>query len=116
MQHPVINDDSLVLWKALGISSWPTLVVLSPQGKVLAQFVGEQSVPQVERFVRTALAFYGDRNMLTHAPVPTVRDTLGAPSLCKIGSSARMHEHLRCVLLGTLGSGCRPRTPLHRFA
>lgn len=40
--HPVINDRNMVLWRALGVSSWPTLVVVSPKGRVIATLAGEQ--------------------------------------------------------------------------
>ena len=28
IQHPVVNDAELALWKAIGVRSWPTLAVL----------------------------------------------------------------------------------------
>lgn len=40
--HPVINDRNMVLWRALGVASWPTLVVVSPKGRVIATLAGEQ--------------------------------------------------------------------------
>ena len=40
--HPVINDRNMVLWRALGVASWPTLMVVSPKGRVIATLAGEQ--------------------------------------------------------------------------
>ena len=31
----------MVMWRQLGINSWPTLVVVSPGGKILATLSGE---------------------------------------------------------------------------
>lgn len=37
----VVNDNDMYLWKELGITSWPTFVLLGPNGKILAQISGE---------------------------------------------------------------------------
>ena len=40
--HPVINDRNMVLWRAMGVASWPTLMVVSPKGRIIATLAGEQ--------------------------------------------------------------------------
>ncbi len=40
VSHPVINDRNMVLWRDLGVSSWPTLMVVSPKGQVIATLAG----------------------------------------------------------------------------
>ncbi len=40
VSHPVINDRNMVLWRDLGVASWPTLMVVSPKGKVIATLAG----------------------------------------------------------------------------
>jgi len=39
--HCVINDADLGLWDGYGIKAWPTLVLVDPQGYVVAQYQGE---------------------------------------------------------------------------
>ena len=34
--HPVVNDGEMITWRALGVQSWPTLLVVSPNGQVIA--------------------------------------------------------------------------------
>lgn len=41
ISHPVVNDGNMVLWRALGVSSWPTLAVVSPQGRLIGMLPGE---------------------------------------------------------------------------
>ncbi len=41
-----MNDGNMVLWRGLGVSSWPTLAVVSPQGKLIGMLPGEQRGPQ----------------------------------------------------------------------
>lgn len=40
VQHPVVNDSRMALWRDLGISSWPTLVVVSPKGRAIFTVAG----------------------------------------------------------------------------
>ena len=40
ISHPVVNDGNMALWRALGVSSWPTLAVVSPQGRLLGMLPG----------------------------------------------------------------------------
>ena len=41
VHHPVLDDPELVTWKAYTARAWPTLVVLDPEGYVVAQHSGE---------------------------------------------------------------------------
>lgn len=40
IRHPCVNDGNMTLWRELGISSWPTLAVVSPTGKLIASLPG----------------------------------------------------------------------------
>lgn len=41
VQHPVLNDPELHLWKQYAVRAWPTLVLIDPNGYVVAQAAGE---------------------------------------------------------------------------
>lgn len=43
VSHPVINDKNMVLWRDLGVASWPTLMVVSPRGRVIATLAGDDA-------------------------------------------------------------------------
>lgn len=40
IRHPCVNDGEMSLWRDLGISSWPTLAVVSPRGGLIATLPG----------------------------------------------------------------------------
>jgi len=63
--HPVINDVDITLWDGLGIECWPTLVVLSPSGRVLATIIGEGHADELQVIVSVATRYYGDQ-LSTH--------------------------------------------------
>src|SRR5262249_37814183 len=41
INHPVVNDSRMKIWKSFGVRSWPSLVVLDPEGGVVGQVSGE---------------------------------------------------------------------------
>ena len=43
ISHPVVNDARMVLWRDLGVASWPTLLIVSPRGRVIASLPGALS-------------------------------------------------------------------------
>ena len=73
IEHPVINDTQRALWGALGISSWPTQVVVSPAGKVLFTVAGEGHAQDIEDCVAAALEYYGEQGALRNQELPLVR-------------------------------------------
>ncbi|CAL8471539.1 g11081 [Coccomyxa elongata] len=70
VSHPVVNDARMVLWRDLGVASWPTLVIVSPRGRVLATLPGEGQQQNVDDMLAAALEYYGERGMLDESPVP----------------------------------------------
>ncbi|KAL1221163.1 Protein SUPPRESSOR OF QUENCHING 1 [Cardamine amara subsp. amara] len=69
--HPVVNDGDMYLWRELGINSWPTFAVVSPNGKVIAQIAGEGHRKDLDDLVAAALMYYGGKNVLDSTPLPT---------------------------------------------
>ncbi|MBL0886056.1 thioredoxin-like domain-containing protein [Myceligenerans indicum] len=41
VHHPVLDDPELVTWGAYTARAWPTLVVIDPEGYIVAQMAGE---------------------------------------------------------------------------
>ncbi len=41
VHHPVLDDPDLTTWSAYAVRAWPTLVVVDPEGYVVAQLSGE---------------------------------------------------------------------------
>lgn len=68
VQHPVVNDESMELWNAIGVSSWPTLALLGPQGNVLAVWSGERQEEDIDLVIAAALDYYSDK--VDHRPLP----------------------------------------------
>jgi thiol-disulfide isomerase/thioredoxin len=41
VRHPVLDDPDLAMWRQYAVRAWPTLVVIDPEGYVVAQASGE---------------------------------------------------------------------------
>lgn len=68
VQHPVVNDERMDLWNAIGISSWPSLVLVSPRGTLLSLWTGERQERDVDLCLSVALDSYRDE--IDHRPLP----------------------------------------------
>ena len=109
--HPVVNDSEMVLWRGLGVSSWPTLAVVSPQGRLIAMVAGEGHREDISDIVAAALEvsgsvchgtrlvlrllaactlmakrsllsqFYGEQGLLDNTPLPLELERDKDPSL-----------------------------------
>ncbi|XP_021320322.1 NHL repeat-containing protein 2 isoform X3 [Sorghum bicolor] len=68
--HPVVNDGDMYLWRELGVNSWPTFVLIGPNGKVLAQISGEGHRKDLDEVIGAALEFYEEKELLRNDPLP----------------------------------------------
>ena len=41
VEHPVVADDDMAIWSRFGVRSWPTLVIVRPDGTIAAIAPGE---------------------------------------------------------------------------
>src|SRR5690606_4973484 len=55
VEHPVGNDRQYRIWRSYAVNAWPTLVLVSVEGRVVGQHVGETTAdalaPVVERTI-----------------------------------------------------------------
>jgi thiol-disulfide isomerase/thioredoxin len=51
VHHPVLDDPELATWKQYAVRAWPTLVVIDPEGYVVAQHAGEGHAHALEKLV-----------------------------------------------------------------
>jgi thiol-disulfide isomerase/thioredoxin len=51
VHHPVLDDPELATWRQYAVRAWPTLVVIDPEGYVVAQHAGEGHAHALERLV-----------------------------------------------------------------
>jgi thiol-disulfide isomerase/thioredoxin len=66
--HPVINDVDMAMWRQLGVRSWPTVVVVGPEGQILQAVSGEGQGSVIDGAIQEGLKKYKDA--LDKTPIP----------------------------------------------
>ena len=51
IKHPVVSDANQTIWNRFGVSSWPTLVLIDPQGNVLGSAPGEGNYAVLDKVI-----------------------------------------------------------------
>lgn len=72
VHHPVLDDPDLTTWSAFSARAWPTLVVVDPEGYVVAHMAGEGHKHNVEVLVRELVAEHEAKGTLHRGDGPYV--------------------------------------------
>lgn len=64
IKHPVLNDSKHELWNKLQIGSWPTLVLIDPDGYAIWANAGEIPYEELQAVLRKAVGFYKRKGTL----------------------------------------------------
>lgn len=75
--HPVVNDAKIELWERLGVTCWPTLVIISPDCQLLYYIIGEGHGVELELFMDAAVQYYKDKGQLSLEPITFDLDLKG---------------------------------------
>ncbi|MDI5970633.1 redoxin domain-containing protein [Streptomyces sp. SL13] len=70
--HPVLDDPDLATWNQYAVRAWPTLVVIDPQGYVVAQHAGEGHAHAIEKLVEELEAEHTAKGTLRRGDGPYV--------------------------------------------
>ncbi|OEU90198.1 alkyl hydroperoxide reductase [Streptomyces abyssalis] len=68
--HPVLDDPGLETWKQYAVRAWPTLVVIDPEGYVVAQHAGEGHAHAITRLVAELEREHAAKGTLRRAGSP----------------------------------------------
>jgi DNA-binding beta-propeller fold protein YncE len=69
IEHPVVNDAEMVIWRKFGVSSWPSLVVLDPEGQYCGYVSGEGNRELLEKVIDRLIAYHKAKGTLDETPV-----------------------------------------------
>ncbi|MDV3221381.1 NHL domain-containing thioredoxin family protein [Intrasporangium sp.] len=72
VHHPVLDDPELVTWRAYAARAWPTLVVIDPEGYVVASMSGEGHGPGLAALVGELIDEHAAKGTLQPGPGPYV--------------------------------------------
>ncbi|MEU1195803.1 thioredoxin-like domain-containing protein [Streptomyces sp. NPDC005813] len=124
VEHPVLDDPELATWKQYAVRAWPTLVVIDPEGYVVAQHAGEGHAHAIARLVEELEAEHeakgtlrrGDGPYIAPEPEPTVLrfpgKALALPNGNLLVSDTTRHQLVELAedgesVIRRIGSGAR---------
>ncbi len=72
VRHPVLDDPDLVTWQAYTARAWPTLVLIDPEGYVVAQYSGEGHAHAIDALVSELREAHAAKGTLQSGDSPYV--------------------------------------------
>lgn len=67
--HPVVNDADTAIWRRYGVRSWPTLVLIDPEGNFYGGVAGEGAYNVLDEHIGKLVKEYRARKMLNEKPL-----------------------------------------------
>jgi thiol-disulfide isomerase/thioredoxin len=108
VRHPVVNDPSMSLWQQYAVRAWPTLVLVDPEGYVVAQAAGEGQVSALAATIERLATEYDARGTLRRGdshfePRPPQPSTLRFPARAILLPAARTGRDDDSLLVADAG-------------
>ncbi len=69
IKHPVVNDADQIIWNRFGINSWPSIVLIDPQGNYFGSATGEGNGKMLDKKIAGLIAKYRAKGELDETPV-----------------------------------------------
>lgn len=69
IEHPVVNDPEMAIWRRYGVRSWPTLVLIDPNGEAVWIASGEQSFDELREPLERGIAHYRQQGQVDEKPL-----------------------------------------------
>jgi DNA-binding beta-propeller fold protein YncE len=73
VQHPVVNDAEAIIWRRyrpFGVSAWPTLVLIDPEGRYYGRVSGEGVYDILDQHIGKLVKDYRAKKLLREKPLP----------------------------------------------
>lgn len=70
IQHPIINDSDISIWTSMEITCWPTLLLVSPTGKLIYVMIGEVHIKMLHDLVQHVLEYYKTHQLIKPHNLP----------------------------------------------
>lgn len=68
IKHPVVNDADMKIWRRYDASSWPTLVLIDPEGHLVGYAAGEGNYEVLDQVIGKLIALHTEKKTLDVKP------------------------------------------------
>ena len=75
INHPVVNDRNMNLWRQYAIRAWPTLIFIDPEGRIIGRHEGEIPPETGKELLRQMIAEFDTKGLINHHSLRFARET-----------------------------------------
>jgi DNA-binding beta-propeller fold protein YncE len=98
IEHPVVNDRNMNLWRQYAVRAWPTLIFIDPQGRVIGRHEGELPPEAGKELLHQMITEFDAEGQLNHQPLRFARETAPQAFLAFPGKLAVDAQAQRIVI------------------
>jgi len=69
IEHPIVNDANMILWRKFQVRSWPSLVLIDPEGQYCGYVSGEGNRELLDTVVQNLITYHQRKGTLDKSPV-----------------------------------------------
>ena len=69
IEHPVVNDKDMVVWRAYTVRGWPSLYLIDPAGKIIGYTSGEGIYDPFDKLIAKVIEAFDARKLIDRRPL-----------------------------------------------
>jgi len=69
IQHPVVNDSEMIIWRKFGTRAWPTLAIVDPEGRFAGAQSGEGQRELFDAIIAQLIKYHRWKGTLDETPL-----------------------------------------------
>lgn len=69
IEHPVVNDRDMVIWRTYNVRSWPTVLLIDPLGKIVYSRPGEGVYEPFDELIAPVIETFDKEGLLNRRPL-----------------------------------------------
>lgn len=69
IEHPVINDANMTIWRKFSINTWPSFALIDPEGNFCGTLSGEGNRENLDLVIGRVIAYHKSKGTLDETPV-----------------------------------------------
>lgn len=78
IEHPVVNDNEMLIWRKFGTRAWPTVALIDPEGKYCGSQSGEGNRELLDVVIGKLVDYHRHRGTLNEKPLVFESEALKA--------------------------------------
>ena len=79
IEHPVVNDRDLNIWRQYGVGAWPTAVLINPQGKIVTSRSGEGVFSSFDPLIAEVISEFDSKGLIDRRSLKLTLERDGEP-------------------------------------